>query len=85
MQRRSCQVRLPLRPFRNRLQADAFFSGIIEFVLDDSEQSLIEFEESLDLCLVLGIQLFLLLDLLHAMLNHPLYLSVLPPHLLHPQ
>jgi len=83
MQRRSRQIWLSLGPLANRLEADPLLPRIIKLIFDDAKQPLIKLEQSLDFCLVLGIELFLLLDLLHAVINHFFYLGVLAPQLLH--
>lgn len=83
MQRWSSQIRFPFRPLRYGLKADPLLPGIIKLILDDPKQSFIELEEGLYLGLMLGIQLFLLLDLLHAVINQFLYLGILAPELLH--
>jgi len=64
MQRWSSKIRFPLRSFRYGLKANPFFSWIIQLIFYDPKQSFIKLKESLNLGLMLGIQLLLLLDLL---------------------
>lgn len=83
MQWRSRQIGLSLGPLANRLEADPLLPRIIKLIFDDTKQPLIKLEQSLDFCLMLSIELFLLLYLLHAVINHFFYLGVLAPQLLH--
>lgn len=51
------------------MEADPFLSVVIELIFDDSKQSLIEFKEGLYLHFMLGVELFLLLDVVKVVLD----------------
>jgi hypothetical protein len=70
-------IGLSLGPFGDGLQAVPFLPVVVELVLDNGEESFVEFEEGLYFGFMLGIQIFLPLDLLKAILNHALHLLVL--------
>lgn len=56
------EVGISLRPLGDGLERNVIFLGVVEFVLDNAQESLIKLEQGLYFSLMLGVELFLLLD-----------------------
>ena len=59
------------------------FPFVVEFGLDDGQQSFVELEQRLDLCFVLGVEFSLLLYFVEDGFDCSLQLCVLVEHVLH--
>jgi hypothetical protein len=77
-------VGLPLGAFGDGLETAVVAFVVAELVLNNSQQALIEFQQSFDLALVLRVQLLLLLDLLQVTVDCSLEIRVFLPKALHP-
>jgi hypothetical protein len=66
---RDYQVRLTLGTFGDGLETAVVLFIVVEFVFDDAEEPLIEFEQRFDLLFVLQVEFLLLLDFLEHHFN----------------
>ncbi len=74
---RDYQVRLTLGTFGDGLETAVVLFIVVEFVFDDAEEPLIEFEQRFDLLFVLQVEFLLLLDFLEHHFNWLLEVVVL--------